>query len=414
MASTHVRAALADLTQDIAGRVPLALLQGWVAGAQNAAAAEALLAPYRLEGQVVATDTSGLTRMTEARDLLDVMALISRPKEVVHGLGTAIGGRPIGLWVADNTEMFYPASVDGALVLDAMLETRARIAAAVPIGIGMCLHAGRFYEIGGGLYGDDADAVEGLAEDWAGPGEILVTAEWLARWPAPAGCALRPRADLQPLHPSGVFAVETGRRRPDLREHDRDYPPPFPRPFLEILRRLVDEPHPETLRAATYARYQRELAVVFVSVVAATAAQPSLPGLLDRLVNASLVDSIVKGRMGLADHVYGSGQGYLIVAFAAPDQALATARAVRERFAERGLAVRIGLDLGPVLAFDDPEGVRQIAGGAVNVASKLGVDAGVDGAIQITERAAEHLTLPPGAARFAIDVSGVRLTGYRV
>ncbi|MBI5480723.1 MAG: hypothetical protein HY906_17830 [Deltaproteobacteria bacterium] len=118
--------------------------------------------------------------------------------------------------------------------------------------------------------------------------------------------------------------------------------------------------------------------------------------------------------MGLADSVYGSGQGYVIVAFADPREALATALETRERFAERGLAVRIGLDLGPVLAFDEPPGVRQIAGGAVNIASKLSVDAGVAGAIQVTDRAAQHLGPPPGAARFELDVSAVRLTGYRL
>jgi hypothetical protein len=414
MPTTRVRAALADLTQDIAGRVPVALLQRWAAGAQDQATAEALLDDYRLDGQVVATDTSGLTRMTEERDLLDVMALISKPKEVVHGLGTAIGGRPIGVWVADNTEMFYPSSIDAGLVLDAMLEARARIAAAVPVGIGMCLHAGRFYEIGGGLYGDDADAVEGLAEDHAGPGEILVTSEWLARALAPPDCQFRPRADLQPLHASGVFLVDTCRRRPDLREHDPDYPPPFPRPFLEALRRLHAEPQPDALRAATYGRYQRELAVVFVSVVVETSSGSALPRLLDRLLHAGVVDSIVKGRMGLAESVYGSGQGYLILAFAEPRQALVTAEDIRARFAERGLAVRIGIDLGPVLAFDDPPGARQIAGGAVNIASKLSVDAGVAGAIQVTDRAARHLGPPPGTARFDLDVSAVRLTGYRL
>jgi len=392
----------------------VALLRRWAAGAQDVATAEALLGDYRLDGQEVATDTSGLTRMTEERDLLDVMALISKPKEVVHGLGTAIGGRPIGVWVADNTEMFYPSSIDAGLVLDAMLEARARIAAAVPVGIGMCLHAGRFYEIGGGLCGDDADAVEGLAEDHAGPGEILVTSEWLARAPAPPDCRFRPRGDLQPLHASGVFLVDTYRRRPDLREHDPDYPPPFPRPFLEALRRLPAEPQPDTLRAATYGRYQRELAVVFVSVMVEESATHALPRLLDRLLAGGLVDSIIKGRMGLGASLYGSGQGYAIVAFADPRQALEVARQIRTRFTEQGLGVRIGIDLGPVLAFDDPPAARQIAGGAVNVASKLGADVGVPGVIQISDRALRSVGPPPGAARFAVEVSGVRLTGYRV
>jgi hypothetical protein len=153
---------------------------------------------------------------------------------------------------------------------------------------------------------------------------------------------------------------------------------------------------------------------VFVYVAGTAATGPSLTRLLDRLLHAGLVDSIVKGRMGLAESVYGNGQGYVIVAFADPRQALATAREIRTRFAEQGLEARIGLDLGPVLAFDEPAGVRQIAGGAVNIASKLSVDAGVAGAIQVSDRAARYLETPPGATRFALDVSAVRLTGYRL
>lgn len=414
MPTTDVRAALADLRQDIAGGVPVALLRRWAAGTQDLTTAEALLADYRLDGHVVASDTSGLTLMTEARDLLDVMALISAPKEVVHGLGTAVGGRPIGVWVADNTEMFYPERVDAGLVLDAMLEARARIGAALPIGIGMCLHTGRFYEIGGGLYGADADLVEGLAEDHAGPGEILVTAEWLARTPLPAGCGLRPRTDLGALHPSGVFAVDTCRRRAELTEHDPDYPPPFPRPFLEVLRRLARELHPDELRAATYARYLRDLTVVFVAVVTGTDARPPLLRLLDRLLAAGMVDAVIRGRMGLAERIYGSGQGYVVLAFADAREALVAAQEIRTRFAERGLEVRIGVDLGPVLAFDDPPGARQIAGGPVNVASKLAVDAGVAGAIQLTDRACRHLSPLAGAAPFELEISSVRLSGCRI
>jgi hypothetical protein len=63
--------ALADLTQDIAGRVPVELLHSWASGAQDRLTAEALLEPFRLEGTVVASDTSGLSRMTHERDLLD-------------------------------------------------------------------------------------------------------------------------------------------------------------------------------------------------------------------------------------------------------------------------------------------------------------------------------------------------------
>src|SRR5262245_52630875 len=106
MANPKIIPALADLTQDIAGPVPLTLLQDWAGGRQDLAAAQSLLDPFRIEGTVVASDTSGLSKMSEEMDLVEVISLISRPKEIIHALGLAVGGRAIGMWVADNTEMY--------------------------------------------------------------------------------------------------------------------------------------------------------------------------------------------------------------------------------------------------------------------------------------------------------------------
>src|SRR4051812_13225171 len=121
MALPKIIPALADLTQDIAGPLPVELLQSWGAGQQDLNAAQKLLTSFAIEGSVVSTDTSGLTKLTEQKDLIDVIAIISKPKEIVHALGTEIGGRAIGTWVADNSEMFYPANVKAGDVLDAML-----------------------------------------------------------------------------------------------------------------------------------------------------------------------------------------------------------------------------------------------------------------------------------------------------
>src|SRR5262245_31757159 len=103
--------ALADVTQDIAGAAPLGLLQDWGSGKADLASAEALLRPFQIAGTVVASDTSGLTRLTRELDLLDVLRLISRPKEILHAVGVAVGGRAVGRWVADNTEMYYSTAV---------------------------------------------------------------------------------------------------------------------------------------------------------------------------------------------------------------------------------------------------------------------------------------------------------------
>ena len=53
------------------------------------------------------------------RELLDVLSMISQPKEIVHALGRQAGGRPVGRWVADNTEMIYPDPVQAEQVIRA-------------------------------------------------------------------------------------------------------------------------------------------------------------------------------------------------------------------------------------------------------------------------------------------------------
>ncbi|MBI2822350.1 MAG: hypothetical protein HYX74_09005 [Acidobacteria bacterium] len=72
-------------------------------------------------------------------DLLDVLFLISRPKAVLYAFGREIGGRAIGTWVADNTEMFYPAALEMDTIVDAMSEAQFRIAERLPVGIGLCM-----------------------------------------------------------------------------------------------------------------------------------------------------------------------------------------------------------------------------------------------------------------------------------
>src|SRR5688572_6623293 len=127
MALPRIIPALADLTQDMAGPVPVSLLYDWAAGDQDDTRATTLLDPYRIAGTVVSSDTSGLSRLTKEKDLLDVLALISEPKQILHAIGVEIGGRPVGTWVADNTQIFYPPSIDPPDIVRGMTEAEHRI-----------------------------------------------------------------------------------------------------------------------------------------------------------------------------------------------------------------------------------------------------------------------------------------------
>jgi hypothetical protein len=408
--------ALADLTQDIAGPLPVELLQSWAAGSQSPTDAERLLDGYRIEGTVVASDTSGLSRLTEERDLLDVLSLVSAPKQVVHALGVEVGGRPIGVWIADNTEMYYPSSVSAPLVVDAMAEAQARIASDLPIRIGLCVHRGAFYEVGGGLYGGDAEAVEFLAEDFAGPGEILVT-QAVADVLASAGTgttALSPRTDLKDVYPPGVFTVTAPRRMPDLRGTNTAYPHPYPAEFFALLGGLRQAESADLVRQRIYDTYLREQTVVFVSRVHERESTHTLQTLLDEFVSNALVETIVKVEMQAGEHVAGLGSGLAILTFDTPASALDFAQAVRSEFAKNGVPVKLGIDCGPVLLFANRTGPSGLAGDPVNTASKLSEDTGAEGKIRITSRAASQMTLPAGAEPFDITVSRIRLDGFAI
>lgn len=406
--------ALADLTQDIAGPLPVELLQSWAGGSRDAAEAGRLLDSYRIDGTVVSSNASGLSRMTQERDLLEVLSIVSRPKQIVHSIGVAIGGRGIGIWVADNTEMYYPPGIAPSLVVDAMAEAQARIGSSAHVRLGMCVHGGEFFEIGGGLYGGDAETVEYLAEEHARAGEILVTKAVTSRIADAADGSFALQPDLGSVYPPGVYAVAGRPRMPDLRGEDRRYPHPYPEAFFSLLDQLGHGGASDETRRKIYDAYLRERVVVFVVREHEQVAAHSLTILLDEFVGNALMETVIRVTMRADDHIAGLGSGLAILTFDTPAEALAFAKAVRAQFATNGVPVRIGIDQGPVLFFPNPRGPSGIAGAPVNIASKLSEDAGSSGTIRITARAAQQMALPPGARAFQVTVSGIRLTGVEV
>jgi class 3 adenylate cyclase len=403
--------ALADLTQDIAGPLPVDLLQKWATGTQDLPTAERLLERFRLEGHVVSTDGSGLSRMTLEQDLLEVLAAVSIPTEVVHALGTEIGGRPIGTWVADNSEMYYPAGLAPEVVLDAMNEAQVRLTQRGTVPIGMCVHTGVFYEIGQGLYGQDAQVVESLAEEYAGPGEVLVTQEVVARLRSRQRYSFAPREDLSGFHPAGVLRLARAPRMPHLEGKNVAYPHPFSPEFFDMFTRMLGPPPDPDAKARIYGQYQRQCAILFMARERALQPENTLSFLLDELVTNALMDTVLVGTPGVKEHIAASGGGLAILSFDAVPEALEFAREVRARLARNGLAVAQGIDWGPVLLLRSQGGPSGISGDPVNVASKISEELGEPGKIFVTQRAAQFLKDVESESQFKLRISGFDLTG---
>lgn len=411
MPTPKLTPALGDLTQDIAGPLPVELFREWVSGDQNVDKASELLQPFAITGTVVATDTSGLSSLMKELDLLDVLALVSRPKEIVHAIGTDVGGRAIGTWVADNTEMHYAPETPLHVVIGAMVEVHERIKDERAVKIGMCIHEGTFYEIAGGLYGRDADAVEYLAERFAAPGETLLTGPVAAR--AKDFARFEPRKELDVVFGGGVFTLSSGARLPHLRGDRIDYPHPFPDDFFKSLLALRGGAASDQLRAAIYQSLLQERVIVVMTRERDTTEAASITSLLDNLVANAVMEAIVNQAAVAREHLASLGGGLAILSFSDAQQAIDISMALRDRFVESGLPVKIGIDAGRVLMFAKQRGPSGISGDAVNMASKISDDLGIVNMVSVTTHVADHVKGLEGAAPFTARISNVGITGVR-
>src|SRR5437016_2802156 len=128
MHKRFIAPALADLRQDIAGTISLDLIREWTDSTQDDAAQSRILAPYLREGTLVSTDACGLSKLCRERSLLEVLRLVSRPKEIIHSHGTAAGGEAVGIWAADNSEMFYHRGIPIKNVMKHLIAAQREIA----------------------------------------------------------------------------------------------------------------------------------------------------------------------------------------------------------------------------------------------------------------------------------------------
>jgi hypothetical protein len=398
-----------DLPRDAGETLPLEIIAEWTRSTQTREVARAILGPRTLKGIVVSSDAAGLTRLGRERSLIEILALINRPKELVHAFGSAIGGRSIGVWAADNTEMFYGDWIDPARVVSLLLTVQARVGYENGVGIGLAAHAGEFYELAGGLYGPDADRVELLAEEHTEGGELIVTSSLADRLPGGHGFTLVPRGDLTPGY-GVVYRVAAGATLDDIEPTDFRYPLPFSDDFYTGLgayqrtRRESVVPRP-AYQDRTIVLIEREQEDRDIPEVAALNDLALAAG-TKRLGAALLQDSDgeeikTSGLIG----IYGFRSSIGAVAFA---------RNLRSALADQGISSRIGLDKGRVLLFELGPGARDVAGSPVNIASKLAQDCGEFGGIYLSEAVAREAGLAGLDQPIAFQVSAVTLTCYRI
>ncbi|MEO5814299.1 MAG: family 3 adenylate cyclase [Gemmatimonadaceae bacterium] len=392
-----------DLPHSAGETLPLDVIAAWTESDQTRDAARAILSPHLLRGTIVSSDSAGLTRLGRERPLIEILSLVAEPKEIIYAHGRAIGGRAIGVWAADNTQMFFPADIPAERVVAMLRTAMARIASTCELGIGVAAHTGEFYELSGGVYGPDADRVEVIAEEHTQGGELVITNALADALPIAHGFALEARIDLD-----AVYRVTNGPMIDDLDATDIEYPAPYSSDFsvglAEYSRTRRDSRAPRQA-------YQ-DLAVVLVE---REPEHPDIPevAVLNNLALAAAVKRIGRSLLADADDAEVKSSGLIgIYTFADCRVAIDFARRFREALVAQGVKCRIGIDAGPVLVFDLTPGSREIAGSAVNVASKLAQDTGEYGMIQVSDLVLKRASARKERPTRTIHVSGIDLKAY--
>jgi hypothetical protein len=394
-----------DLPADAGRELPFDVIAAWIRSDQTAATARELLGPFTIRGIVVSSDASGLTRLTQERSLIEILAMVSSPKELIHGYGKAIGGIPLGVWAADNTRMFYPDGVAAGHVVSMLLTLRDGLQTESEVGIGFCAHHGVFYELGNGLYGPDADRVEVLAEDFTTSGELVLTGELARALGERSPFRLAPREDLRAAF-GEVYRVLDGPRLAGIEPSDVHYPLPFTNEFFGGLA----EYH-RTRRTSVVPRPAfRDVAVVVIEPEREDRAVPEIAALNDLAIAAALKRlgrDLIRGLPATEVKTSGGASAVSIYLFDVPREALEFARRLRELLRERDVPLRIGVDTGRVLLFELGPGSRDVAGTPVNVASKLAQYTGQSGAIHLTLEAARQAGLTDAPTERGVQAGGV-------
>jgi class 3 adenylate cyclase len=361
---------LADLSQDIAGEIPIELVLSWNTHEKTAQAQKKFLKAYERTGTLVSSDSAGLSKLSRQRPLLEVIHLISQPKEVIFQYGKAAGGEPVGIWVADNTQMFYKENINSKTVVEAMIAAQHEITKlTVQVGIG--LHRGTFWEIGGGMYGAEADWIEDVTENDLSGGQLVVSETIKEMLPQNLNEVLKKWAPK-------LFDVDHGRISTQVSKHsERAYPHQFSPEFFAMLLRF--DQISEAQRREVADKFDQKTHVILLKI-------KHLPHklLLDSLTDRVVSNAYVKKTAAEFELTSVKSNGELGIFLTHDTEvAIAFAQKVREVVKNEGLLCNVGITFGEVLLFPLTGGNLEISGEPVNIASKLAEDADTWGSIYI-------------------------------
>jgi len=407
-------AALADLKQEIAGPVPVDLISKWQQAKHDKLGQQELLKPYERHGYIVSTDSQGLSRLTAERSLLEVMKIVSEPKEIIFEMGRRAGGRGVGIWAADNSEMFYDAEKIAAPKLLDLMAAAQKVIHAGPLQIGMGIHKASYWEIGLSMFGVEAELVEAITEDFTAGKEIVISDTVKEQIDADWHKLLTLREDLAEFkRPFYTFnyddlgAGHEGFKLPAPGELSKEnfYPFPFSTEFFLLIKKLGIDPKAE----ATLQNFFVEKTVILVKVY-----HKESPLLLNQLTDWVVINALINEIVERYDVQLIKSNGDLGIFVADKEsEAVEFAEEILTTMREGNDTVSIGLSRGDVLIFDLDIGGKDIAGGAVNFASKVSEDIEERNTLYIEESVRIPLNHQQKYEPFSMEKSHIIIKGNK-
>lgn len=401
---------LFDITQDIIGTLPLKLIAKWMESEQTQEVAQQLLEPYKVKGYSVSSDSVGLTKLTQQKGLLEILAIINQPKEILYGFGIALGGYSVGIWAADNTQMFYPASVNSETLLSALLTIQREISKNCQIQIGIGAHYGDFYYINGGLYGLEADTIEEITENETEGGEIVISQGFYEQLPSNHNFTLSQRDEVKTII-GNIFRVLDGPILADVPPGNKQYPIPYSEGFYAELIADQNRQNDPIFCQLLADKYLQNKVVVLIERENKDAADCEVFMFTNLAFSAKMKDIGLR----LLDQINGEEIKVIgslgIYTFNEATAAFNFAQAFRYELAAQDIASRIGIDAGVVLISDLAVGGKDIAGMPVNIASKMAQDQGKFGKVYVNSTIKDLVDVSQ-FTEITYTVSGVEITTY--
>ncbi|MBF9140893.1 hypothetical protein [Hymenobacter properus] len=396
----------ADLRWATGKNLPYEVLERWLKSDRTAHAQHTILSDYAVHGVVVESDSSGLTRLSAERHVLEVLLLIHYPKQIIFECGAAIGGQGIGTWKADNTCMFYPSPLKSLDVLEQMALAQKTIQRECTVQVGMGVRRGQFYEVQNTLFGPAFQVLDAITEDEIGPTAIV----WEGRPLVGHESLFHPFDGVDEFAPAGtLWSVQYASLTHAVPRRAAAYPMPFSAGLIATLQNVnfSDAQHLDALHAEL-------LITTHVCFIKLHVDEGVL--LLEKQLQLVAWHYLIRETA----HTFGIDvaeyAGPVVIVLEASFQAMvafiqklcAATRSIE-------LSCSFGMAYGHVLRELKKDGSTNIVGGApVNYASKLAEDVGVPDHLHLLENCqAEAAFLQSGEA-FTLGISHVELKGTRI